>query len=485
MDLHLTLTGGPKRAQLERQLRDGVRSGRLRPGARLPPSRTLARDLGVSRGVVVEAYAQLTAEGWLTARRGAGTTVAAIPKNAEGPAPSPLLGRVPTFGEGAGLSAKVGIRFDLRTGRPDLSAFPRAAWHAAVGRALKALPDADLDYGDPRGYGPLREALAEQLGRTRGVLADPEHVVVCGGLYPGLTVLLRALRRRGARCVAVEDPGWRGQVRAAEQAGIAWTPVRVDEHGIVVDELGDADVVVVTPAHQFPTGVVLAPARRAQLIAWARDRGALIVEDDYDAEYRYDREPVGAVQALAPDRVLYAGSASKSLAPALRLGWLVAPPWLAADLADEKDRADRGTPVLDQAALADLVSRGEVDRHLRRTRRRYRARRDALVAALATDLPEVRVGGAAAGLHVVAWLPDGADEERIADAALDRGVAVDRLHHGLTTVAAQPPALLLGYAAHTETALGRAVALLATATASARSGSASRSPRSGSRAASP
>lgn len=473
MDLHVTLTAGPKRAQLERQLRDGVRSGRLRPGARLPPSRTLARDLGVSRGVVVEAYAQLTAEGWLTARRGAGTVVADFVK---GPGPSP------TFVTGPGPFPNV--EFDLRTGRPDLSAFPRAAWHAAVGRALRTLPDAALGYGDPRGYGPLREALAEQLGRTRGVLADPDHVVVCGGLYPGLTVLLRTLRRRGARCVAVEDPGWRGQVRAAEHAGLEWTPVRVDRHGIVVDELGDADVVVVTPAHQFPTGVVLAPERRAQLIAWARKRGALIVEDDYDAEYRYDRDPVGAVQALAPDRVLYAGSASKTLAPALRLGWLVAPPWLAADLADEKDRADRGTPVLDQAALADLVGRGEVDRHLRRTRRRYRARRDALVAALATLLPAVRVGGAAAGLHVVAWLPDGADEERIAAAALESGVAVDRLHHGLTTVAAQPPALLLGYAAHTETALERAVSVLARATASAPSTSASRSPRSGSRAAS-
>ena len=338
----------------------------------------------------------------------------------EGPGPAP------NFVEGPGPVPN----FDLRTGRPDLSAFPRTAWHAALGRVLKALPDAELGYGDPRGYGPLREALAEQLGRTRGVLAEPAQIVVCGGLAPGLAVVLRALRRRGARLVAVEDPGWRGQVRAAEQAGLAWAPARVDEQGIVVDELGDVDAVVVTPAHQFPTGVVLAPERRAQLVAWARERGALIVEDDYDAEYRYDREPVGALQALAPDHVLYAGSASKTLAPALRLGWLVAPAWLAPDLAAEKDRADRGTAVLEQAALADLVARGELDRHLRRTRRRYRARRDALVAALAHHLPAARVGGAAAGLHVVAWLPDGADEARIAAAARERGVAVDRAARG-------------------------------------------------------
>jgi GntR family transcriptional regulator/MocR family aminotransferase len=228
---------------------------------------------------------------------------------------------------------------------------------------------------------------------------------------------------------------------------------------------------------------VLAPDRRAQLVAWARDRDALIVEDDYDAEYRYDRDPVGAVQGLAPDRVLYAGSASKTLAPALRLGWLVAPPWLAADLAAEKDRADRGTPVLDQVALADLLRRGEIDRHLRRTRRRYRARRDALVGALHDHLPGVRAGGAAAGLHVVAWLPGGADEAAIAQAALDRGVAVDRLHHDMTTVAPRPPALLLGYASLPEAALQRAVALLADAcrgsrgagaTAAAPSASASR-----------
>jgi GntR family transcriptional regulator / MocR family aminotransferase len=475
MDLHLVLEPGPKRAQLERALRDGVRTGRLRPGTRLPPSRRLARDLGVSRGVVVDAYAQLAAEGWLAARRGAGTVVA----NVETPEPASVTA-AHVNARPVGIPA--GARFDLRTGRPDLSAFPRAAWHAAIGRALRELPDEALGYGDFRGHEPLREALAAHLGRTRGVVADPERVVVCGGLYQGLHVVWRALARRGARRIAVEDPGWRGQRRSVEQAsspratrgyphgypGVAdleMVPVPVDEHGLDVAALAaaGADAVVVTPAHQYPTGVVLAPERRAALVTWAREQGAVVVEDDYDAEYRYDREPVGALQGLAPDHVVYAGSASKTLAPALRLAWMAVPERLAADVAREKDRADRGTPVLDQAALADLLLRGEVDRHLRRMRRRYRSRRDALVAALGEHLPEAPVRGVAAGLHVVLELPDGVDEAAAQRAARKRGVLVEALQRSCTAVAPRPPALLLGYAALPEDTLTRAARELASA----------------------
>jgi GntR family transcriptional regulator/MocR family aminotransferase len=213
---------------------------------------------------------------------------------------------------------------------------------------------------------------------------------------------------------------------------------------------------------------VLSPERRARLVAWARERDAVIVEDDYDAEYRYDRDPVGAVQGLAPDRVVYAGSASKTLAPALRLGWMLAPAWLAGDLAHHKDLADRGTPVLEQAALGDLLSRGDIDRHLRRTRRRYRARRDALVAALGEHLPEARLGGVAAGLHVVAWLPRDVDERAVLAAAEERGVALHALHVQCSVARAQPPALLLGYAATPEPGLARAAKLLAEAVAEAR-----------------
>jgi GntR family transcriptional regulator/MocR family aminotransferase len=455
MDLHVTLRREPGRSlreQLEAQLREGVRAGRLRPGAALPPSRALARELDVSRGVVVEAYAQLVAEGFLVARRGAGTTVAAGP-GARVPAPAPRTdGDVPPA-------------YDLRTGRPDLAAFPRAAWQAATARALRSAPDAALGYGDPRGTAALREALSAHLGRARGVVADPALVVVTSGVTQGLGLVWRALAERGVRRVGVEDPGWRTQRRSVLDAGLDAVPIGVDECGLDVAALraSGAQAVALTPAHQFPTGVVLAPERRAALVAWAAETGGVIVEDDYDAEYRYDREPVGALQGLAPEHVVYAGSASKTLAPALRLGWLVLPRALAAGVADQRDRGDHGGPVLGELALADLLGRGVVDRHLRRTRRRYRARRDALLGALARELPAVRPGGVAAGLHLVAWLPPGADEAAVAAEAARRGVAVHALHTDCTAVAPRPGALLLGYALLPEPALDRAAALLATA----------------------
>ena len=456
MDLHVVLApdGEPLRVQLERQLREGVRTGRLAPGARLPPTRTLAEELGVSRGVVVEAYAQLAAEGFLTARQGAGTRVAASARGTV-----PVAGTVPDAAEGWGAR----VRFDLRTGRPDLSAFPRSTWQAATAFVLRTIPDAALDYGDPRGAIELREALAEHLGRARGCAADAERVIATSGLSQGLSVLWAALRARGARRVAIEDPGWRGQRRTVLGAGLEAVPIGVDAHGIDVAALegARADAVIVTPAHQFPTGVVLAPERRAALVAWARRTGGLIVEDDYDAEYRYDREPVGALQGLAPDVVAYAGTASKTLAPALRIGWLLVPESLARPVTQAKDDADHGSPVLEQLVLADLLRRGDVDRHLRRTRRRYRSRRDALVAALAEHLPEVEVSGAAAGLHVVAGLPPGLEEAAIARDARARGIALHALHADCTTIAPRAPALLLGYAALPEETLRRAVAELA------------------------
>jgi GntR family transcriptional regulator/MocR family aminotransferase len=455
MDLHVTIHphDGPLRAQLEQQLRDGVRTGRLRAGTRLPATRTLAEELGVSRGVVVEAYGQLAAEGFLVARRGAGTVVARTSPGAatpRRPATEPQPSRV---------------RFDLRTSRPDLSAFPRSTWQAATAAVLRTMPDSDFDYGDRRGAVELRAALAEYLGRARGCVADADHLVAVSGTSQGLVVLWQALRQRGVRRVAVEDPGWRGQRRTVLAAGLEPVPVPVDEDGLVVDALEHADVqaVVVTPAHQFPTGVVLAPERRAALVAWARRTGGVIVEDDYDAEYRYDRDPVGALQGLAPDLVVYAGTASKTLAPALRLGWLLVPPHLAPAVAQAKDDADHGSPTLEQLVLADLLRRGDLDRHLRRTRRRYRARRDAVVTAIAKHLPAVVVGGAAAGLHVVVWLPEGTDEAGAAERARARGIAIDALHTDCTTVAPRGPALLLGYAALPEPTLDRAITELAAA----------------------
>jgi len=440
VELHLPLGPGPRRALLEQRLREGVRAGRLPPGTALPSSRALAAELGVSRGVVVEAYAQLTAEGWLVARHGAGTRIA-----------DTTPGALVRFEDRSGEEPS--IRRDLRTGRPDLSAFPRRAWASAVTQALRDAPDAALDYGDPRGTAQLRHALAAHLGRARGVVATPPRVVVCAGTAAGLPLVWRALRERGAWRVAVEDPGWREQAVSARLAGLEAVPVPVDAGGLVVEVLDDLDVgaACVTPAHQFPTGVVLAPERRAALVAWARRRGAVVVEDDYDAEYRYDREPVGALQGLAPDVVVYAGSASKTLAPALRLGWLVVPADLAGPVAAT---AARGTPVLEQLALARLIERGELARHLRRTRRSYRSRRDTLVAALGERFA---LSGIAAGLHVVAQTSEATE---LAMRARREGVAVHTLHGDCFVVASRPPALLLGYARETEPSLTLAARLL-------------------------
>ena len=453
MDLHLALgPGSPLRSQLERQLREGIRSGRLRTAARLPPSRELARELGVSRGVVVDAYSQLVAEGYLVARRGSGTEVAASIA-AQPAVDASVVRREPA------------IRHHLGSGLPDVSGFPRQAWQAATAAALRELPDPWLTYGRPRGFSRLRVALADYLGRARATVATPREMIICAGLSHGLTLVWHALRERGARRVAVEDPAWPGQPDSVAFSGLEPVPIPVDASGLVVAELerADVDAVVVTPAHQYPMGVVLSPERRGALIDWARRHDALIVEDDYDAEYRYDREPVAALQGLAPERVIYAGTASKTLAPALRLAWLMVPKHLTDKVTAQHLRTFAAPSVVEQAALAIMLERGQLERHLRQMRRRYRPRRDTLVEALAAELPEARVGGAAAGLHLVAWLPEGADEGAIAARARERGVAIHTLHRDSAAVAPVPPALLLGYASLSEDALRRAARELAIA----------------------
>jgi GntR family transcriptional regulator/MocR family aminotransferase len=457
VDLFLDLerhAGAPLRRRLEREIREAVRAGRLTPGTPLPSTRALAAQLGVSRSVVVESYAQLVAEGWLSARQGAATVVAArAAAGGERPARHALAEPV------------LAPRYDFRYGSPDLSAFPRAAWLAASARTLRALPDARLGYSDGRGAIELREALAAYLGRVRGVVADPTLMLVGSGTRHGLGLVWRVLREAGARRVAIEDPGWSAQRETALAAGLEPVPVAVDERGMCVAELEalDVDAVALTPAHQCPTGAVLAPDRRAELLHWARRREAFVVEDDYDAEYRYDREPVGALQSMAPERVVYAGSASKSLAPTLRIGWLVLPERLVEPAARQRFEADRGGPLLDQLTLADLVARGELDRHLRRTRRRYRARRDALVAAVASELPAGAVEGIAAGLHAVVRLPAGCDEAATVAVAAGRGIALDGLASFFSSGISPHPALVLGYANLPEPAIARGIAELARA----------------------
>jgi GntR family transcriptional regulator / MocR family aminotransferase len=448
----------PLRAQIERQLRAGIREGRLHPGTRLPSSRALAERLGVARGVVVEAYAQLAAEGWLVARQGSGTQVApAVTTPAADPEPWPF---------------EHAHRYDFALGVPDLAAFPRAAWLAAMRRVLRSLPDAQLSHPDPRGAGPLRAALSGYLGRVRGVVTTPDRVVICTGFWQGLDVVCRALAARGARRIAMEDPSFLYHRMIVKRAGLEPVPIPVDEAGLRVELVTRArvDAALITPAHQSPTGVVLAPERRTAIMGWAEEHDTIVIEDDYDAEHRYDRDPIGALQGLSPERVVYGGTASKTLAPALRLGWVVVPSALAHAVATEKAMADGGSPVLEQLVLADLIERGDLDRHLRRTRAANRRRRDALEAALREHLPDARVHGVAAGLHAAVELPAGVDEGAVVAAAAARGVRVEGIAAHRFDRLAGPPALLLGYGALSEAAIRRGVRELASAVADATRG---------------
>jgi GntR family transcriptional regulator/MocR family aminotransferase len=445
----------PLHRQLERALRDAVRDGRLPAASPLPSSRALAGQLGLSRRIVVEAYEQLAAEGYLASRPGGGTRVARAPS-------SPATGR-------RGIPEPATFAFDFRPGRPDVTEFPRAVWLRAVRRVLAGAPSERLTYLGGRGVPELGMALATYLNRVRGTAADAADIVVCTGFAQGLALTARGLAATGARTVAVEDPSdpeYRATIR---DAGLAWMAVPVDDRGLLVDRLAasDADAVVVTGAHQYPTGGVLPPDRRSALVAWAERHGGTIIEDDYDAEFRYDREPIGAIQGLAPERVVHAGSASKILAPGLRLGWLVTPPHLTETIVALKQAADMGSAAIDQLAFADVLERGELDRHLRRMRPIYRRRRDVLLAALAEHLADAEPVGASAGLHVLAWLPPDVDEASILEAAAAAGIGLA----GVTSwrVAPDRAGLIFGYGAIVESAIEPGIRRLADVVAAARS----------------
>jgi GntR family transcriptional regulator/MocR family aminotransferase len=422
------------RAQVEEGLRAAIRAGRLVPGTRLPSSRALAADLGVTRGVVVDAYEQLAAEGYVVTVQGSGTTVndVSAPQADDGPAP-----RAP----------EAALAVDFRSGLPDLGLFPRGAWVRATRAALATMPDAELGYLAPAGLPRLRASVAGYLGRVRGVACGPDQVVICNGFGHGFSLVARALVDRGCTAIAVEVPGYADPRDQIRWAGAAVQPVPVDEQGLRVDELAarSAGAVVVTPAHQSPTGVVLSPARRSALADWARTTGGYVIEDDYDAEYRYDRHPVGALQGVVPDRVVYHGTLSKSLAPGLRLGWVVAPPDLIDDILAARSATDHMTAPLIQATFAEFLERGDLDRHLRRTRRIYRERRDALVEALHTWLPGARISGVAAGLQALVTLPDGRDSGAVAAAARARGVGVYQVDDDEMDPALRSATLILGY----------------------------------------
>ena len=419
---------------LETALREAIRSGRLHPGARLPGSRSLAADLGISRGTVVQAYAQLIAEGWLVGAAGSGTRVADLPGSGSGPA----AGRGPDPS-----SAAPWLAIDLRPGRPDLSSFPRTEWASSVRRALSAAPYEDLDYTEPAGLPVLRTAVADYVTRARGVRADASAVVITAGFTSGLALLARVLHRLGTRTVATEDPGLAKHRHVLHAAGLATVPLEVGAGGADPGRM-TGQAAVLTPAHQYPRGVVLVARHRSAFVDWARREDGFIVEDDYDGEFRYDQQAVGAMQALAPDRVVFAGSTSKTLAPGMRLGWLVVPAALRGPLLEVMAELGAAVPMVEQLAMADLIGRGGYDRHIRRMRLVYRRRRAELARVTATPLE-----GVAAGLHALLPL-ESAEQERVLIARGRRaGVDVHGLHaHGYWREPGgdRPAALILGYA---------------------------------------
>jgi GntR family transcriptional regulator/MocR family aminotransferase len=439
-DLHLELAGpGSRRAVLTRALRDAVRDGRLAPGTRLPPYRSLAADLGLARNTVADAYAELVAEGWLVARQGSGTRVA---PRAE-PAPVPSTAAAPARPDSPA--------HDLRQGQPDAASFPRTAWLASARRALHAAPHEAFGPGDPQGRHELRRALAGYLARARGVRTTPARIVVCSGFAHALRLLFGGRVLHGP--LAVESYGLPFHRAVLTDAGVRTVPLTIDEHGARTTELDGLPGVraaLLTPAHQFPTGGPLHPARRVAAVDWAGSRGGLILEDDYDGEFRYDREPVGAVQGLDPDRVVYLGSVSKSLSPALRLGWMVLPAHLVDPVLTAKGEREAWASVADQLTLADFIDSGRYDRHIRRMRQRYRARRDRLLATLAARRPHITPTGIAAGLHAVLHLPPGT-EGAVVEAAAGQSIALDGLadfrhpdagmpaHDGVVVGYATPP----------------------------------------------
>ena len=423
----------PVRLQLEHELRRAVQTGRLAAGLQMPSTRALAADLQLSRGVIVEAYEQLLAEGYLISQAGSGTRVAG-----RGPVVDPVA---------APETITKTPRFDFRPGLPDLALFPRRAWLSAMRRAFAYAPHDALDYPDPRGIDGARAALAAYLNRARATVARSDRMLFCSGSAQGIGLVCRVLRDRGARRVAVEDPGHADQCTDIQATGLETPRIPVDRDGLRVDRLfaSGADAVLVTPAHQYPTGAVLSAERRAALLDWADRRQAFIIEDDYDAEYRYDRSPLGALQGLAPDRVIYVGSASKVLSPALRLGWMAVPANLVAEVAVAKLQADRGSAALEQLAFTEFLNRGDFDRHLRRTRQIYRRRRDALVAELRRRRPDLHVHGVAAGLHLMIDLPDEADEDAILAEAGRQSIRVYGARPYRSSRRKASPALIVGY----------------------------------------
>jgi GntR family transcriptional regulator/MocR family aminotransferase len=422
--------------RLTAALRIGVQQGQLPAGLTLPPSRALAADLGCSRWVVTEAYAQLVSEGYLLATTGSAT-------------------RVGDLGAPTGVAAAAGVppprpRLDLLPGTPDLAAFPRTRWAEAYRRAIRTMPTDLLAGRSLLATLPARTTLTAYLRRTRQVQEDPTQLSLSTGSTAAAGWLARVFAGLGHGRIAVEDPSWPGLRDAARRAGLEVVGVPVDRDGLRVDRLERLDVrlVLVTPAHQFPTGVALSAERRLALIDWAERVDGTIIEDDYDAEFRYDRRPVASLQGMVPDRVVLLGSVSKSLSPAVQLGWVIMPQWLILRLvSDDLDRGV-GPSALTVSAFATMITEGWYERHLRAVRLAYRRRREALLAAISARLPGCRVGGAAAGLHLPLALPAGTETASVVhEAARLELPLVDVDHYRVRggPTAAGEPGLVLGF----------------------------------------
>jgi len=444
LDLRQTITPGARGARdlLLSALRDAVRSGRLAPGTMLPPSRTLATDLGLARNTVAEAYAELVAEGWLASRQGAGTWVVNV-SGADIPATPRGVRVVPTH--------------NLSPGSPDVSEFPRTAWVAATRRALADAPTEALRMGDPRGRPELRNALAEYLARARGVRTSPESIVICAGVRHAVELLTRAV----GGPIAVEAYGLFIFRDAIDALGTSTVPIGLDEQGAVISDLDELDVpaVLLTPAHHNPQGMPLHPSRRTAVIDWAQRTGGYVFDDDYDGEFRYDRQPVGALQALCPDRVAYLGSTSKSLAQTLRLGWTALPDELIDPVIAAAGGAQFYVDAINQLTMAEFIASGQYDRHIRRMRGRYRRRRDTLIDALAGF--DVGISGLAAGVNVLLTLPEGSEHEVLRRAG-EAGIALQglsRMRHPLAEVPNRD-GIIIGFAAPAEHAFAAAVEAL-------------------------
>ena len=452
--LHVDLDRGafePLRTQLETGIRSAIRNGRLASGDSLPATRTLARDLGVSRGVVQAAYEHLIAEGYLLGRIGSGTIVAWSPGSAppESVDPGPRISRA--------------LVADLRPNRPNLSHFPRAAWLRASREAVNQLPVHDLGYGDPSGLLALRTTLAHYLGRVRGAVVDPGNVVICSGYAEGLQLVLDALVREGRLRLAVEDPGPDREERLRIAAtGVSITSVPVDSEGIRTDLLAAsaADAALVTPAHHSPTGAPLSGCRRRELLEWVRATDGLILEDDYDSEFRYDRQPVRSIQGMEPNRTFLLGTASKALAPGLRLGWIVVPDAWVAAIAQARRRRNRGLSSLEQATLSTFIRSGAFDTHLRAMRRLNSQRRAALLSALRRHVPDAAPMGVPAGLSLLAHLPRAIDEGALIREGLRRGLLLQGWGGHFASGHAPTTALVLGFATETTTRINAGVAAL-------------------------